>query len=96
MAVVRSKLPVGSAPWIVSERKQADELVTQEAEEFGYSVRNELEWLNEHMAEIFTSSQVYVHPRPKEPCADIAQQRDRYFQDARQAERKNTSNCKEA
>jgi len=44
----------------VSERKQADELVAQETEEFGYSVRNELEWLNEHMAEIFTSSQLYV------------------------------------
>ena len=59
MAAVRSKLPVGSAPWIVSEQKQADELVAQETEEFGYSVRNEMEWLNEHMAEIFTSSQLY-------------------------------------
>ena len=96
MAAVRSKLPVGSAPWIVSERKQADELVAQETEEFGYSVRNELEWLNEHMAEIFTSSQLYVHSCLKGRCADIAQQRSRCFQDAGQAKRKNTSNCEEA
>lgn len=68
MAAVRSKLPVGSAPWIVSERRQADELVEQEAEEFGYSVRNEMEWLNEHMAEIFTANQLYG---PLTPCEKL-------------------------
>lgn len=66
MTAVRSKLPVGSAPWIVSERRQADELVEQEAEEFGYSVRNEMEWLNEHMAEIFTANQLCDTPTPCE------------------------------
>lgn len=50
----RSKAPaIGSAQWVLDERQQSDELVSQELEDFGFSVRNELEWLNEHMAEIF-------------------------------------------
>jgi hypothetical protein len=53
MATARAKLPIGSAPWVLNERNQVEEIVQQEAEEFGYSVRNEMEWLNEHMAEIF-------------------------------------------
>jgi len=60
MAATRSKAPVGSAQWILDERKQANQLVEEEVEEFGYSVRNEMEWLNEHMAEIFSSNQLYA------------------------------------
>ena len=61
MAAVRTKgQPVGSAGWIASEREQAADFVTQEVAEFEYSVRNELDWLNEHMAEIFSKNQVYV------------------------------------
>jgi hypothetical protein len=56
MAVARTKMPVGSAPWFVQERRQADELVGMETEEFGYAVRNEMEWLNEHMGEIFSKT----------------------------------------
>jgi len=59
MAALRSKAPVGSAQWIVGERQQADQFVQEEVEEFSYSVRNEMEWLNEHMAEIFTRGQLY-------------------------------------
>ena len=77
MAAVRSKLPVGSAPWIVSERRQADELVEQEAEEFGYSVRNEMEWLNEHMAEIFSSTQLYVRLKRTRGSTNNTQGRDK-------------------
>lgn len=63
MAAARSKVPpIGSAHWVLDERKQADELVTQEVEDFGFSVRNELEWLNEHMAEIFAQNGQYVAP----------------------------------
>ena len=79
MAAVRSKLPVGSAPWIVSERRQADELVEQEAEEFGYSVRNEMEWLNEHMAEIFSSTQLYVRLKRTRGSTNNTQGRDKRF-----------------
>lgn len=59
MATTRTKNPpVGSTEWIQSERDHADVAVKQEAEEFSFSVRNELDWLNEHMAEIFSTSQV--------------------------------------
>lgn len=61
MAGAKAKTqPPGSAGWIQSEREQAGQFVEQEAEEFSFSVRNELEWLNEHMAEIFSKNQVYV------------------------------------
>lgn len=61
MAAAKTKAaPVGSSQWIQNEREQADTFVAQEFDEFGFSVRNELEWLNEHMAEIFTTTQVYV------------------------------------
>ncbi|KAF2001838.1 hypothetical protein P154DRAFT_463278 [Amniculicola lignicola CBS 123094] len=54
MAPTRSKASaIGSAQWILDERHQANDLVQQEVEDFGFCVRNELEWLNEHMAEIF-------------------------------------------
>lgn len=59
-ATTRKLPPVGSAPWIVSERRQANELVDQEVEEFEYSVRNEMEWLNEHMHDIFAGNNMYV------------------------------------
>jgi len=61
MAASRAKTPaVASAQWIQNEQDQANGLVEQEVEEFGYSVRNELEWLNEHMGDIFSSNHVYV------------------------------------
>lgn len=61
MAASRTKVPsIGSAHWVLDERKQADDLVSQELEDFGFSVRNELEWLNEHMVEIFAQNGQYV------------------------------------
>lgn len=59
MAALRAKVPVGSAQWFLGERRQANELVEQEVDEFVYSARNEMEWLNEHMAEVFTANQLY-------------------------------------
>lgn len=55
MAAMRNKtqVPVGSIHWVYEEREHADGGVAQEVEEFAYSVRNDIEWLNEHMAEIF-------------------------------------------
>lgn len=64
MAASRQKVPVGSAQWLLNERRQANEFVEQDVEEFNYAVRNELEWLNEHMAEIFSSNQLYVFTIP--------------------------------
>lgn len=54
------KLPVGSSEWIQTERSLAGQYLEEAADDFGYSVRNELEWLNEHMKEIFSKDQVYV------------------------------------
>ena len=51
---------VGSAQWIQNERDNGSQLVDQEVEEFSFSVRNEFEWLNEHMADIFSKKQMYA------------------------------------
>ena len=64
MAGARAKSQaIGSSEWIQNEREQSAQFMDQEVEEFSYSVRNELEWLNEHMAEIFSKNQVYA-PSP--------------------------------
>lgn len=53
------RVAVGSEAWIAEHRNHALEVARQEAEEFSFSARNELDWLNEHMAEIFSENQVY-------------------------------------
>ncbi|KAL2352738.1 hypothetical protein BJ546DRAFT_179374 [Cryomyces antarcticus] len=53
-------LPIGSAQWVQNERDQANQFIGEEVEEFSFSARNEMEWLNEHMAEIFSRSQLNV------------------------------------
>lgn len=52
----RSKMApvIGSSQWIQNERDQAQQFHELEVEEFGYAATNELDWLNEHMAEIFS------------------------------------------
>ncbi|ESZ99082.1 hypothetical protein SBOR_0492 [Sclerotinia borealis F-4128] len=62
MAAIRpnKRLPVGSTGWVTEERSNALQLAETEAEEFTFAARNEIEWLNEHMAEIFTTNQVNV------------------------------------
>lgn len=37
------------------------QIADAEAEEFSFSARNEVEWLNEHMAEIFNENQMWVN-----------------------------------
>ena len=60
MAAVRSRAQqIGSKQWINDENDQVTRFCTQEAEDFAFSARNEVEWLNEHMAEIFSKNQVY-------------------------------------
>jgi hypothetical protein len=59
MAAARGK-PVGSAAWISGEKENVTRLVEQELEEVEFPVRHELDWLNEHMAEIFSNNQLYV------------------------------------
>tara|TARA_R110002060_G_scaffold56452_1_gene66782 strand:- start:191 stop:373 length:183 start_codon:yes stop_codon:yes gene_type:complete len=60
MAAIRPnpRLQVGSAPWVAEERSSALQIAEAETEEFTFSARNEVDWLNEHMAEIFSKNQV--------------------------------------
>ena len=50
---------VGSAKWVYDERDVARQFIDQELEEFAFSARNELEWLNEHMADMFSQNDLY-------------------------------------
>jgi hypothetical protein len=50
---------VGSASWISSEREAVRGFVEVDLEEFAFSAQNEAEWLNEHMAEIFSQNQLF-------------------------------------
>ena len=70
MAASRTKqrIQVGSAPWIAEERSCANQIAETESEEFMFSVRNDLDWLNEHMAEIFSENQMYVDASIKSTC----------------------------
>lgn len=54
------RLPVGSAAWIAEERTAALNIAHSEVDEFSFSARNEIDWLNEHMAEIFSENQMCV------------------------------------
>ncbi|KAI3331534.1 hypothetical protein HD806DRAFT_477624 [Xylariaceae sp. AK1471] len=56
----RTRLQVGSGPWIAEERSSATEIAQSEVEEFTFSVRNDFDWLNEHMAEVFGENQINV------------------------------------
>ncbi|KAI0014343.1 hypothetical protein F4779DRAFT_559374 [Xylariaceae sp. FL0662B] len=55
-----ARLQVGSAPWISEERSSALQIAQSEVEEFTFSARNDFDWLNEHMAEIFSENQINV------------------------------------
>ena len=62
MASLRSKaapLAVGSVPWLSEERASAVQFIDQEVEEFTFAVRNEMDWLNEHLGEVFDENRVW-------------------------------------
>jgi hypothetical protein len=61
MAAMRAgpRVAVGSAAWVAEERSSALDIAQSEVDEFSFSARNEIEWLNEHMAEIFSENQMY-------------------------------------
>lgn len=51
-------MPVGSSQWISAEKENVLQLLEQEKEEIVFPAQHELEWLNEHMAEIFSKTQL--------------------------------------
>ncbi|KAJ5052432.1 uncharacterized protein L3040_002181 [Drepanopeziza brunnea f. sp. 'multigermtubi'] len=55
-----ARLQVGSTSWVTEERTSSLQIAQAETEEFTFSARNEVDWLNEHMAEIFSENQVNV------------------------------------
>lgn len=61
---VKQSIPVGSIHWVLDERATADNVIRQEAHEFSFSVCNDMEWLNEHMTEIFSKNQLYLASNP--------------------------------
>ncbi|KAH7017440.1 hypothetical protein EDB80DRAFT_760763 [Ilyonectria destructans] len=68
MAAMRGpRLQVGSAAWVAEERASALQIVDSEVEEFTYSARNELDWLNEHMAGIFNENETNIAEAFKTP-----------------------------
>lgn len=60
MAAARTQMKVGSATWIHAEKENMMQLLSQEKEELVYPAQHEMEWLNEHMAEIFSKSRFNV------------------------------------
>ncbi|KAI4171583.1 MAG: hypothetical protein LQ343_004175 [Gyalolechia ehrenbergii] len=58
---------IGSMPWLDQENQQVAQFIAQEADDFAFSVRNELDFLNEHMAEIFSKNQVNMTEAFKTP-----------------------------
>ncbi|KAH7149959.1 hypothetical protein B0J13DRAFT_594450 [Dactylonectria estremocensis] len=68
MAAMRGpRLQVGSAAWVAEERASALQIADSEVEEFTYSARNELDWLNEHMAGIFNENETNIAETFKTP-----------------------------
>ncbi|KAK2882432.1 hypothetical protein FQN49_000354 [Arthroderma sp. PD_2] len=66
-AAARARKPVGSKEWIAAEKENCMQLVQQELDEVEFPVRHEMEWLNEHMAEIFARDQFSVTELFKTP-----------------------------
>jgi hypothetical protein len=65
-ARTRARQPVGSAGWITAEKENIMNLVEQEMEEIEFPVHHEMEWLNEHMAEIFSTNYLYATDIPEQ------------------------------
>ena len=51
---------VGSAAWVAAEKENVLDLLREEKEELIFPAQHELEWLNEHMNDIFTTSHVNI------------------------------------
>ncbi|KAI1268969.1 hypothetical protein F5Y18DRAFT_373203 [Xylariaceae sp. FL1019] len=56
----RTRLQVASGPWIEEERSSAIQIAQSEIEEFTFAARNDCDWLNEHMNDIFSENQINV------------------------------------
>lgn len=92
-------MQVGSSRWIAEERGVALQVADSEVEEFSFSARNELDWLNEHMAGIFNENEVYASIAMmtlRNIEADQPQELCRNIQDTGKATWKNTEDREES
>ena len=64
-------MAIGSAAWIAAEKENMMHLLEQEKEELVFPAQHEMEWLNEHMADIFDENQLYVNDGFAVVIADI-------------------------
>ena len=62
---------VGSTAWIAAEKENALQLLQNEKDEVVFPAQHQLEWLNEHMAEIFSKNHVYVVPCSQFPVVGV-------------------------
>jgi hypothetical protein len=56
----KTSTAVGSAAWIAAEKENVLQMLQEEKEELVFPAQHEMEWLNEHMNEIFSKSHLYV------------------------------------
>lgn len=68
LALGRDRLR-SSVACCAEERSSALQISQSEVEEFGYSARNELGWLNKHMADVFSENQMYVSDASNVPIS---------------------------
>ena len=54
----KATVAIGSGPWIAAEKENVIQLFEQEKEEVIFPAQHEMEWLNEHMAEIFSKNEL--------------------------------------
>lgn len=97
MAATRTRgfLPSGSIQWVNDENAQVEKHCEQEIEDFGFSARNEFDWLNEHMHDIFAKDQTLVDRAYARDMADTRQKCNRNIQNAGKAARKDTTDWSE-
>lgn len=101
MATARStRLQVGSAAWIAEERGATLQMVRSEIEDFSSQALMEVDWLNEHMADIFNENQMWVDSLSSRDSTlrsllTLAQKRCRTLQNTRQATRKDAQDGEE-
>jgi hypothetical protein len=79
MAMREPRHRIGATPWIAEERMTALNIAQSEVDEFMFSAKNELDWLNEHMAEIFSENQMCVSHPGKRNLGDAMEIADSYL-----------------
>ena len=57
MMASKIRTAIGSTAWITAEKENISQLLVEEKEELMYPAKHAMDWLNEHMAEIFSKEE---------------------------------------